>query len=450
MNRNPSISIVIPVYNTAPYLRQCLDSILKQSYQNFEVICIDDGSNDESWNILQEYNAEYPMIHCKKNKENKGAGYCRNLGIKEAKGEYLIFLDSDDFFYPEMLKKGLESIRKNDADLVCWDAFEYDSNTNQLCYISRTSNYFRNKIDTPFSPCEFSKYIFDILPVAPWRRMYKREMIKKNRILYQNIQNSNDVYFGHISVLLAKRIVYLNEKLVIRRINRAGQISQSRGKNPYCTYQALLAIYKRLIQDNMFAMYRESFYHISLCSLLYSMYATGSDEYSRKSFKSFMLNDGWENIGMNNLSRKDFLSDFDFMKWESLIRKNDWDLALSLDIETMDLKKIITETKKVGKKFCLWGFGKRGKKFFDSAKLYELNIVCIVDGNSDLNGRKVGGLTIQPIEDQQVTFDTIILTNYYFYDAVKEALKANKIDGVSIVDIDTAIQYHIPIENCVY
>ena len=97
-------SFIVPVYNTAPFLRQCIDSILSQTLQNIEVICVDDGSDDGSVDILKEYEQTDSRVSVIL-QQNSGGGAARNKGIAVAKGKYLSFLDSDDFFEPKMLEE---------------------------------------------------------------------------------------------------------------------------------------------------------------------------------------------------------------------------------------------------------------------------------------------------------------------------------------------------------
>ena len=96
------VSVILPVYNTEKYLRQCLESIEHQTLKEMEVFCVDDGSSDGSVEIIREYVEKDSRFHLLEQK-NAGGGAARNHGMKEAKGEYLMFLDSDDFFEPCLL-----------------------------------------------------------------------------------------------------------------------------------------------------------------------------------------------------------------------------------------------------------------------------------------------------------------------------------------------------------
>ena len=126
--KNEYISIIIPCYNVENTLDRCIQSILKQDFKNFEIILVDDCSKDKTWDVIQKYTNEYPNVVGFRNETNKGAGYSRNLGIKNAKYDYISFIDSDDYvennFYSEMLNTMIE----DKSDLVVCDIFvKYDT-----------------------------------------------------------------------------------------------------------------------------------------------------------------------------------------------------------------------------------------------------------------------------------------------------------------------------------
>lgn len=125
---NPVVSVIIPVYNQEKYLRKCLDSVCNQSLQNIEVICVNDGSTDNSKEILENYAKQDSRIHILSQK-NQGAGAARNLGMQVARGKYLSFLDSDDIFEPLMLETMVRAIEKDDADVLVCRADRFDTNT---------------------------------------------------------------------------------------------------------------------------------------------------------------------------------------------------------------------------------------------------------------------------------------------------------------------------------
>lgn len=115
----PTISVIIPVYNVEPFLRRCLDSLLDQTYTDWEAICVNDGSPDNSQAILEEY-AKKDSRFIILVQKNKGLSEARNTGMRSARGDYLIFLDSDDFIHPQTLEIALSLATKEHADLVTW------------------------------------------------------------------------------------------------------------------------------------------------------------------------------------------------------------------------------------------------------------------------------------------------------------------------------------------
>ena len=123
-HQRPIISIIVPVYNTGKYLEKCLESIISQSLTNFEVICIDDGSTDNSYDILTTYKEKYnnfKIIY----QENQGVAIARNNGLKYANGDYIIFIDSDDFITNDYLEKLYNESIITNADVVICNFYRY-------------------------------------------------------------------------------------------------------------------------------------------------------------------------------------------------------------------------------------------------------------------------------------------------------------------------------------
>ena len=125
------VSVIIPVYNVEPYLKQCMDSVVGQTLKDIEIICVDDGSTDGSLDILREYAAEDNRIQIIEQK-NAGAGAARNNGMRHATGKYLSFLDSDDFFEPRMLEKAYDLVEKDQADFVAYKSDQYHTEKKQF------------------------------------------------------------------------------------------------------------------------------------------------------------------------------------------------------------------------------------------------------------------------------------------------------------------------------
>ena len=177
----PKISIIIPVYNTEKYLHECLNSVVSQTIKDIEIICIDDGSTDNSYQILQEY-AEKDSRFVILQQENKGAGAARNKGIEIAKGEFLVFLDSDDYYLDtDVLESLYESAQKNDV-LICGGGFaELQQDGTIFSQWENTKEYgFYFDSDKLI---EYQDYQFDY---GFTRFIYKRTFLLENNIFFSN------------------------------------------------------------------------------------------------------------------------------------------------------------------------------------------------------------------------------------------------------------------------
>ncbi len=146
----PLISVIVPIYNVEEYLSGCLESILSQNFSDFEIICIDDGSTDESGSILEMYASKDSRIRTV-HQENKGLSSARNVGLDMARGEYIAFCDSDDYYHPDFLKKLYETITQTQADVVtCSLVATHEKNTGLFPDLSQ----FDAKIDISNNPIE--------------------------------------------------------------------------------------------------------------------------------------------------------------------------------------------------------------------------------------------------------------------------------------------------------
>ena len=173
----PKISIIITVYNGEKYLIECLESIKAQTLSEIEIICVDDGSIDNSYNILEKYAKKDDRFKVIK-KEHSNAGDSRNLGIKNARGKYLLFLDCDDYFNKDLCKDTYNKAKLFDADIVF---FEYetlvdDGNKKELEKIPLDSNIL---CDCTFSAKQIQDKLFQITAPCAWSKLFKISKSKK-------------------------------------------------------------------------------------------------------------------------------------------------------------------------------------------------------------------------------------------------------------------------------
>ena len=177
------VSVIIPVYNAEKYLEECLDSLLRQTFTDMEIICVDDGSTDSSAEILKRFQEKDRRIRVLF-QENQYAGIARNNGMKIAQGEYLLFLDADDFFEDTLLEKIYSQGKKMGADIVLFGAKQYNEKTG--C-VSPASWYLKKDAvpeENPFSRKTQDTDIFAITTPAPWTKLFRKEFVDSNRTFF--------------------------------------------------------------------------------------------------------------------------------------------------------------------------------------------------------------------------------------------------------------------------
>lgn len=204
------ISIIIPVYNVAPYLRRCLDSILAQTLKDFEVIAVNDGSDDDSLAILKEYQAkdERIKVFCQ---ENKGLSAARNTGLREANGRYISFIDSDDFVAPEFLECLYEGLIRNKADIAGCDFLKIKNPKDIFKPLSKPKEkIFDDALATLLDKRNFIHF-------NVWNKLYKREMLD-GVWFYEGIYYE-DWVFNVMVFVRAGRFVWIRDALYGYRIS---------------------------------------------------------------------------------------------------------------------------------------------------------------------------------------------------------------------------------------
>lgn len=220
----PSVSVLIPVYNAKLYLKQCLQSVSAQTYKHFEIICINDGSTDESAQCLRSYARQEPRLRCI-TQSNKGVAATRNRLLQEAKGKYITFLDADDWWEPDFLEKMYTAAEQSQANLTKCFFKQFDDTKQQF--------------QTPFCSSKFTKQpTSDMVSrlqagysdAVVWGKLYARSWILEQQFRFLTGQVAEDTAFSAMAFLGANKITIIPEKLYIHRKEGKTHITSNKEK----------------------------------------------------------------------------------------------------------------------------------------------------------------------------------------------------------------------------
>lgn len=248
------LSVIIPVYNVEPYLEQCLDSVVNQTYKNLEIICINDGSTDNSLKILEKFRAKDERIKLIDQK-NGGASIARNVGLDLATGEYIAFVDSDDYLELNAYEEAMKVMLKNrSVDLVEFNVKIFSGNNDQVSAhrVQGLTKYY----ETVFN----SKKHSDVI----WNKIFKSDIIKKMNIRFISGLIHDDIFFSHAFTMCSKCSEFLNLSLYNYRVwnnSITGKLINSNVKfitHIYYNYDALVDFAKlhNLFDCNKRIIYR--------------------------------------------------------------------------------------------------------------------------------------------------------------------------------------------------
>ena len=263
------VSVIIPIYNSGNYLIECLDSVINQTLSEIEVICIDDGSTDSSFDILKDYannDSRFKIFH----QENLGAGTTRNNAIEKVSGEFIIFLDSDDWIEEDMCEKLYNHAKKLDVDLVVFDAIWHHKDYDEvLCYFKETE-FNQDYESFIFDKFQIKEKIMEPSLGVIWSKFYKTSLIKDNDIKFSSYKIYNDVGFHFKSILSADKIAVLPE-VFYHYVNVGQQSLQSSfrwGEYEPIWYDVMMDLREFLTFNNLMDDFRKEFINYSFLSFI--------------------------------------------------------------------------------------------------------------------------------------------------------------------------------------
>ena len=312
----PKVSVIIPVYNTEKYLRECLDSVVNQTLKDIEILCVDDGSTDRSLGILREYEAKDSRVKVF-TQEKSNAGAARNVGLSRANGEYLAFLDSDDCFEPVMLEHMLACAREREVEVVICRYHTFDERTGNTLYSGSGINKNLLPLKKVFSYYEIKRECFSSVPGFPWNKLFKRRLVTEKQLRFQEQPVFNDALFSYSAMISAKRLTVLDESLVCYRARAASDsITDRRSQYTDCSYKLLRGLKDFLVSNGVYHKYKSHFidYVIWLLNIDYTAENRSPESKKEMGEKIKTWLDEFQ-VNAHTLSRY-----FDLPEYESLLQ----------------------------------------------------------------------------------------------------------------------------------
>ncbi|MDD4528109.1 MAG: glycosyltransferase family 2 protein [Candidatus Margulisbacteria bacterium] len=283
MKSRPLITVAIAVYNTEKYLKDCMESVVNQTYRNLEIICVNDASTDSSLVMLESYASRDARIKIITNEKNSGLGVTRNVGMDAAHGEYILFIDSDDWLDLTACEKLLNKAKEDDAEIVFYSAYQVEGDRKKV---------MNNSCDVSF-PLTFEDRKLLLLKTfhSTWSKLWNRNFMIQHEIRFPNFRRAQDQKPHWMGCIFADRICFLNESLYFYR------------SNPYqigkCSDERLLVI-ADVYQDIENLLAKEKVINDFRDVFLFNKITSISSDY----------------ISMNNTTRKKFKKIFKLNKYE--------------------------------------------------------------------------------------------------------------------------------------
>lgn len=291
---NDKISVVIPCYNAEKYIKKCLESILQQTYENLEIIVVNDGSTDSSKKLIEPFLSD-KRVRCV-DQVNGGEFSARNTGIKLATGKYIGFVDSDDYIEPDMYKKLYSAISSTEADIAVCNfnlIYEDKDKEDKTCYANMskgTVNVYDNV---------YSYWANNCAAIRPnnyaWTRLYNLDVLLKSGIMFEGYKHSADTLFNFKLLPNLKSVTFVNEGLYNYVQHSSSGIHTIAHKANLAelysiTFQALVDYYKENNFEEFLTILPLHAYTRLRSVFFYSRIAGKSDEQIVKNLIS-----GWEN-----------------------------------------------------------------------------------------------------------------------------------------------------------
>lgn len=327
---NPKISVIIPVFNAEEYLRKCLDSIILQTYENLEIICVNDGSTDSSEQILNEYAQKDSRIVVI-NQQNSGQSIARNKGLECVTGEYISFIDSDDWLSLSLYKKFVNALKSVNSDLDIYmfnaDIFSKGHSLSDVKLAHTFElNTWRIKPDKLLYSVADCSNPFDG-NMAVWNKIYKKSYLDSLNLKFEENLIFEDKVF-HFETFLRTQKIYVNGDSLYHYRQHSTSTMHTIKNNVFDIFEVIPLINKALVDSNTYEKNKYAFFQFLMKHFVYLLHSSQSTdstklyEMSKEYLKTFLENN-LESKFYNRLKGIEIYYDFMKFSYEDFMKKYD-------------------------------------------------------------------------------------------------------------------------------
>lgn len=252
----PKVSVIIPAYNAEAFIGQCLESVCAQSLSDIEVLVVDDGSTDDTPKIVGTYAIQDDRVLLLR-QENQFAGVARNDGMSHATGEYLYFLDADDYVTPNCLRFMVTAAERLSADCVVARANYHDNENGNEGPLDYAMTGVRTGVR--LGQDDLAPQLFQAFKGWPWDKLFKTSFVRDIDVRYQALRTSNDALFVFVAMAEAKTLTCIDDHVVFHRISNTKSLANTRNKSWSCAIEAAAAIKDELARRGLYERLASSY-----------------------------------------------------------------------------------------------------------------------------------------------------------------------------------------------
>lgn len=322
MNNHPAISVLLTAYNCEKYIDEALDSLQKQTFRDFEIIMVDDGSTDSTKQHMQDFADQHPGQKIQiVSVRNGGAGAARNAGMKYATGSFWIFLDADDVYQSDLLQKLYLGCTEHHAQISVVHSWQLDTSTNSLIEKDESITPQFLPQNNPFCPKDAGDTLFCALRGWAWDKLISAELIRNNHLSFMEIRTSNDLTFTYLALACANKIYISDYCGYIYRVNNNQSVSSSRIRYWDAFYQAMVELKSQLMARKLYQVYRNAYLNWAMDFICWQIMSLPASEAQYQKY-TLLHEYGIRDLDFSQISEDKVLYSFAFNLVHTIERKD--------------------------------------------------------------------------------------------------------------------------------